>query len=77
MRRAGLITLIVIVYLLHQDTWFWTSAHPMLFGFLPPALWYHAAYTLAIVALMMLLVRTAWPAELERQAEESRPEAVE
>jgi hypothetical protein len=36
-----------------------------LFGFLPPGLWYHAAYTLAVALLMAGLVRWAWPAHLE------------
>ena len=36
--------LIATLYLLHQDFWFWRSARPLLFGFLPVGLAYHAAY---------------------------------
>ena len=64
--QAALIALITgLVYVLHQDVWFWRTARPLVFGFLPIGLFYHAAYTVAISALMWLLVRRAWPSHLE------------
>jgi hypothetical protein len=69
MKRLGLVTLVAAIYVLHQDFWFWRASGPRLFGFLPPGLWYHGLYTLGIVALMALLVKAAWPEELERRAE--------
>jgi hypothetical protein len=57
--------LIALVYLLHQDFWFWRTARPLVFGFLPVGLAYHAAYTLAISLLMLYLVRRHWPSHLE------------
>lgn len=74
MKRAGLVTLVAAIFALHQDFWFWRAAEPRLFGFLPPGLWYHVVYTLAILLLMALLVRTAWPHELERRAEHASEE---
>ena len=68
MKRA-LFAVALLLYVLHQDLWFWRSARPLLFGFMPIGLTYHAAYTLAASLLMALLVRYAWPAELERDAE--------
>jgi hypothetical protein len=53
------------VYLLHQDFWFWRSARPLVFGFLPIGLFYHAAYTLASSALLAMIVRRYWPSHLE------------
>jgi len=53
------------LYALHQDFWFWRDARPLVFGFLPIGLFYHAAYTVAISALMAVLVRTRWPSHLE------------
>ena len=53
------------LYALHQDFWFWREARPLVFGFLPIGLFYHAAYTVAISALMAVLVRTRWPSHLE------------
>jgi hypothetical protein len=58
------------LYALHQDFWFWRVARPLVFGFLPIGLFYHAAYTLAIALLMAVLVRTHWPAHLESASHE-------
>ena len=59
--------MVVMLYALHQDFWFWRSARPLVFGFLPVGLAYHAGFTLAAAALMALLVRVAWPSQLERE----------
>jgi hypothetical protein len=72
LEKALLALLIVVVAAAHQDFWFWTATRPLLFGFLPPGLWYHAFYTLAVSALMALLCRRAWPESLERNAEQSQ-----
>ena len=58
------------LYALHQDVWFWREARPLVFGFLPIGLFYHAAYTIAVSALMWVLVRTRWPAHLEPSSRE-------
>jgi hypothetical protein len=63
-KTTGLTLLVCAVYLLHQDCWNWNLAGPLLFGFLPVGLWYHAAYTLIAAVLMAVLVRFAWPREL-------------
>jgi hypothetical protein len=55
----------VLVYALHQDFWLWRSARPLVLGFLPVGLFYHAAYTVAISFFMWYLVRRAWPSHLE------------
>ena len=57
--------IVAAVYLLHQDFWFWRSARPLVFGFLPIGLFYHAAYTLAVSVLLWVLVRRYWPSHLE------------
>lgn len=69
MRNWLLAAAVVALYLLHQDFWFWNSARPLVFGFLPVGLFYHAAYSLAVAGLMWALVRFAWPAHLEADAE--------
>ena len=56
------------LYLLHQDLWFWRDARPLVFGFLPIGLAYHAAYCLTVAALMWGLTRYSWPGHLERSA---------
>jgi len=54
-----------LLYLLHQDFWLWRESRPLVLGFLPPGLFYHAVYTLAAALLMAALVRWAWPDHLE------------
>ena len=61
-----------LVYLLHQDFWFWRSARPLVFGFLPIGLAYHAAYTIGIALLMLYMVRRHWPSHLEADPPEPR-----
>jgi hypothetical protein len=69
MKRASLILLTVLLYALHQDVWLWRSARPLVFGFLPVGLFYHAVYTVAATLLLWLLVAQAWPSRLEAEAE--------
>ena len=57
--------LVALLYVLHQDFWFWREARPLVFGFLPIGLAYHAAFTLSISLLMALLVARAWPEHLD------------
>ena len=57
--------IVVALYVLHQDFWFWREARPLVFGVLPIGLAYHAAYTVASSGLLWVLVRRHWPAHLE------------
>ena len=76
MTRWMLALAVAALYVLHQDVWFWDTARPLVFGFLPIGLFYHAAYSVAVAVLMVLLIRCAWPADLEREAEaRGRPRA--
>jgi hypothetical protein len=56
---------VAILYLLHQDFWFWRSAQPLVLGFLPVGLFYHVVYVLATAVLLWFLVRFLWPSHLE------------
>ena len=60
----------LLVYALHQDFWFWRTARPLVFGFLPVGLFYHAAYTALISLFMLYLVRHYWPSHLEESSGE-------
>jgi len=69
MRRALLVLAVAALYVLHQDVWFWRTAPPLVFGFLPVGLFYHACFSVAASLLMWLLVSQAWPAHLEDEVE--------
>jgi hypothetical protein len=64
--RSALI--VVVLYLLHQDLWFWDTATPVVFGIFPIGLFYHVAYTLVTALILWLLVSRHWPSELEEDA---------
>ena len=65
MSRTIATVVVSALYALHQDFWFWREARPLLFGFLPVGLAYHAAYCIAVTLLMWTLTRIAWPSHLE------------
>jgi len=71
MNRILLIIAVVVLYFLHQDFWFWRTAHPLIFGFIPIGLFYQGVYSIAAALLMWLLVKYAWPAHLEQEVEQS------
>ncbi len=60
-----LTAMVVGIYLLHQDCWNWKKAEPLVFGFLPIGLAYHGAFSLLAAVMMWILVRFAWPKELD------------
>jgi hypothetical protein len=66
---------IIVLYVLHNDWWFWDD--PAIVLGLPIGLTYHVGYNLAAAALLFLLVRFAWPSHLEviegQAAEEGLP----
>jgi hypothetical protein len=65
MRPVTAGVLVALLYVLHQDFWFWRAARPLVFGFLPIGLFYHAVFTAACSIVLWLLVKYSWPAHLE------------
>jgi predicted exporter len=63
--RIPLAAAIVGLYLLHQDVWFWRTARPLVLGFLPIGLAYHAAFCVASAVVMWALATCAWPSHLD------------
>lgn len=74
MKKVLLTVAVLAVYLLHQDVWFWRTARPLVFGFLPVGIFYHACYCVAASGLLAVLVRYAWPEHLERPPASSPPQ---
>lgn len=74
MRKILLVLAVATLYVLHQDIWFWRTARPLVFGFVPIGLFYHACFSVAASLLMWLLVTFAWPGHLEQEIEQLEPE---
>jgi hypothetical protein len=68
-KRILLFVAVIALYFLHQDFWFWRTAHPLVFGFVPIGLFYQGCFSVAAALLMWLLVKFAWPDHLEREIE--------
>ena len=71
MTKKLLVVVVVVLYVLHQDIWYWRTAHPLVFGFVPIGLFYQACFSAAAAFVMWLLVKYAWPSHLEREVEQS------
>ena len=69
MNRILLVVIVVALYVLHQDFWYWRTPYPLVFGFIPIGLFYQAAFSVAAALVMWLLVKFAWPAHLEEEIE--------
>ncbi|QDT01911.1 hypothetical protein K227x_02800 [Rubripirellula lacrimiformis] len=61
----GLVLLLVV---LHQDVWNWDNDRLVL-GFIPLTLAYHASISIAASAVWLLAATTAWPTNLEDDAD--------
>lgn len=65
MKRWMAAALVVVLYVLHQDFWYWRVARPLIFGVLPIGLFYHVMFTIASSGVLWLLVKYAWPTEVK------------
>lgn len=68
--KLPIVLLLLIYYALHQDFWNWNEARPLVFGFVPIGLFYHALYAAGAALLMKMVVAWAWPEDLEAWADE-------
>jgi hypothetical protein len=77
MRKKNVLSLLVLaVFLLHQDFWNWRKSDLVL-GFLPVGLAYHAGYAILAAVLMAVLVKFAWPRELDVMEEPPEKDSTE
>ena len=60
--------LVAAVFVLHQDIWNWKDKS-LVFDFLPVGLAYHAAYAVLCAITMAILVKFAWPNNLDEPDE--------
>ena len=56
--------IVIGVYVLHQDFWNWHDK-TLVLGILPIGLAYHICFAVACAIMMWLLVKFAWPGQIE------------
>ncbi len=57
--------LLVLLAILHQDYWWWNSVDPLVFGFVPIGLAYHAGVSLVAACLWAMAVKYCWPKDVD------------
>lgn len=60
--------LVLLLGILHYDFWLWDSK-TIVFGFLPIGLAWQAGISIAAAVTWALIVRFAWPSDVEAWAE--------
>ncbi len=65
--RAVVYGLLALLYLLHTDVWYWDDPRIVLGA--PIGFTYHVLWTIVVTGAFWLVVRYAWPVELEAAAE--------
>jgi hypothetical protein len=81
MKKTLVYLAVPALYALHQDMWWWFKDEQFLgmrvgdmrFLGMPIGLAYHVIYCVLASILMASLVRLAWPAHLEVEAEAMKP----
>ncbi len=73
MKKILSYTSVIILYVLHQDFWFWDDG-TLVFDMLPVGLLYHVGYCIAASLILALLTWCAWPAhpQTEKESEDNR-----
>ena len=64
MKKAIIPIVFLILMVLHQDFWNWDNSN-LVFGIMPVALAYHAAYSMVVAIFWALVIRFAWPKDIE------------
>ncbi|NNC89293.1 MAG: DUF3311 domain-containing protein [Akkermansiaceae bacterium] len=69
MKSTGILLIVfLLLAVLHQDFWNWDNAH-LVFGFMPLGLAYHALYSLVAATFWGIVMKVAWPHDLEEWAD--------
>lgn len=64
--RLIAIFIFLLLVVAHQDFWWWHTHEPLIFGFIPIGLAWHAGISLSAAALGAFAVKFCWPTEIEQ-----------
>ncbi len=67
MKKTVVLLFFLILMALHQDFWNWDNSD-LVFGIMPVGLAYHAAYSMVAAGFWALVIRFAWPKDIEEWA---------
>ena len=68
--RILVICLILLLAVLHHDLWWWEAKEPLVFGFMPIGLAWHAGISLAAGLVGLVAVKFCWPDHLDDEVAE-------
>ena len=68
--RILVICLILLLAILHQDWWWWEAKEPLVFGFMPIGLAWHAGISLAAGLVGLLAGKVGWPDHVDDEVAE-------
>ena len=66
--RRLVYVVVLVMAVLHQDFWLWDDPS-LWFGFVPAGLAYHVFFSIAAAVIWALVVKYAWPTDVEEFAE--------
>lgn len=61
--------LLILLAVVHQDFWWWDSIDPVVLGFIPIGLAYHAGVSVAAAVLWAMAVKYCWPSDVDVEDE--------
>jgi hypothetical protein len=67
--RKVIYGLIILLMIVHQDFWWWDTPRPLVFGFIPVGLAYHALVSVLAATLWGLAVKYCWPVGVDEVEE--------
>ena len=65
--RTLVIALIILLAILHHDWWWWDAKEPLVLGFMPVGLAWHAGISLAAGLVGLVAVKFCWPDHLDEE----------
>ena len=65
--RTLVIGLILLLAVLHHDWWWWDAKEPLVLGFMPIGLAWHAGISLAAGLVGLVAVKFCWPDHLDEE----------
>ncbi len=64
MKRLVL-ALVVLLFVLHQDVWWWDRIDPVVLGFMPIGLAFHVLLSILTAVVYALALKYWWPSDVD------------